>query len=48
MTINRITFLEDVTLNYDGIFNIPNPSTTRFYFCDTFEVTQFLDFFSKR
>lgn len=47
MSRNNITFLEDVTLNYNSIFNIPNPSTTRFYFCDTFEVTQFLDFLEK-
>jgi len=43
MTRNNITFLQDVIINYNGIFNIPDAFTTRFYFSDTFEVTQFLD-----
>lgn len=43
MTRNNITFLQDVIINYNGIFNIPDAFTTRFYFSDTFEVTQFLE-----
>lgn len=40
MTINRITFLEDIIPN--NIFAVPDPKLIRFYFNDSFEIARFL------